>query len=46
MDFINQIKQLGDEVAKMRDNIQTEEATKNALLYLLSSARIMMYAIR
>jgi hypothetical protein len=32
MDFIDQIKQLGDRVAKMRDKILTEEATKNAFI--------------
>src|SRR4051812_21808372 len=32
MDFKDQIKQLGDRVAKMKDMIQTEEATKNAFI--------------
>jgi hypothetical protein len=32
MDFKDQIKQFSDRVAKMRDNIQTEEATKNAFI--------------
>lgn len=32
MDFKDQIKQLGDRVAKMKDKIQTEEATKNAFI--------------
>lgn len=32
MDFKDQIKQLSDRVAKMKDSIQTEEATKNALV--------------
>lgn len=32
MDFKDQIKQLGDRVAKLKDQIATEEATKNALI--------------
>lgn len=32
MDFKDQIKLLADRVFKMKDNIQTEEATKNALI--------------
>lgn len=32
MDFKDQIKQLGDRVAKLKDQIQTEEATKNACI--------------
>jgi hypothetical protein len=32
MDFKDQIKQLGDRVAKLKDQIQTEEATKNAFI--------------
>lgn len=32
MDFKDQIKQLGDRVSKMKDKIQTEEATKNAFI--------------
>ena len=32
MDFKDQIKQFSDRVTKMRDNIQTEEATKNAFI--------------
>lgn len=32
MDFKDQIKQLGDRVAKLKDSIQTEEATKNAFV--------------
>ncbi len=32
MDFKDQIKQLGDRVAKMKEKIQTEEATKNAFV--------------
>ncbi len=32
MDFTTQIKQLGERVAKMRANILTEEATKNAFI--------------
>ena len=32
MDFKVQIKQLGDRVAKMKNQIQTEEATKNAFI--------------
>jgi hypothetical protein len=32
MDFKDQIKQLGDKVSKLRDQIQTEEATKSAFI--------------
>ena len=32
MDFKDQIKQLGDRVAKLKDQIATEEATKNAFI--------------
>lgn len=32
MDFKDQIKQFSDRVTKMRDNIQTEDATKNAFI--------------
>lgn len=32
MDFKDQIKQLGDRVSKLKDQIQTEEATKNAFI--------------
>lgn len=32
MDFKDVIRQLSDRVAKMKDNIQTEEATKNAFV--------------
>jgi hypothetical protein len=32
MDFKDQIKQLGERVIKLKDQIQTEEATKNALI--------------
>ncbi len=32
MDFIDQIKQLADRVEKLKDSLQTEEATKNALI--------------
>lgn len=32
MDFKDQIKQLGDRVAKLKDQISTEEATKNAFI--------------
>lgn len=32
MDFKDAIKQLGDRVEKLRDNLSTEEATKNALI--------------
>jgi hypothetical protein len=32
MDFKDSIKQLGDRVHKLKDNIQTEEATKNAFI--------------
>lgn len=32
MDFKDQIKQLSDRVSRLKDSIQTEEATKNALI--------------
>jgi hypothetical protein len=32
MDFKDQIKQIGDRVNKLKDQIQTEEATKNAFI--------------
>lgn len=32
MDFKDTIKQLTERVAKLKDNIQTEEATKNAFI--------------
>lgn len=32
MDFKDQIKQLSDRIEKLKDNLQTEEATKNALI--------------
>lgn len=32
MDFKDQVKQLGDRIAKLRESIQTEEATKNAFI--------------
>jgi len=32
MDFIDLIKALGDKVSRLKDTIQTEEATKNAPL--------------
>ena len=32
MDFKDQIKQIGDRVTKLKDQIQTEEATKNAFI--------------
>jgi hypothetical protein len=32
MDFVDQIKALGDKVKRMKDQIQTEEATKNAFI--------------
>ncbi len=32
MDFAEQIKALGDKVAKLKDTIQTEEATKTAFI--------------
>jgi hypothetical protein len=32
MDFKDQIKLLGERVVKMKDNIQTEEGTKNAFI--------------
>lgn len=32
MDFKDQIKQLSDRAEKLKDSLQTEEATKNALI--------------
>ncbi len=32
MDFKDLIKQLGERVVRLKDQIQTEEATKNALI--------------
>ena len=32
MDFKDQIKQISDRVGKLKDQIQTEEATKNAFI--------------
>lgn len=32
MDFKDQIKSLGDRVSRIKENVQTEEATKNALI--------------
>lgn len=32
MDFKDQIKQLSERILKLKDNIQTEEATKNAFI--------------
>jgi len=32
MDFKDQIKQLGERVVRLKDQIQTEEATKNAFI--------------
>jgi predicted type IV restriction endonuclease len=43
MDFIDQIKALGDKVSKMKDQIQTEEATKNA--FILPFIQILGYDI-
>jgi len=43
MDFIDQIKALGDKVIKMKDQINTEEATKNA--FVLPFIQILGYDI-
>jgi hypothetical protein len=32
MDFKDLVKQIGDRVSKLKDQIQTEEATKNAFI--------------
>ena len=32
MDFKDQIKQLSERIVRLKDNIQTEEATKTALI--------------
>jgi predicted type IV restriction endonuclease len=38
MDFIDRIKQISEQISKLRDQIQTEEATKNAFIMPLLSA--------
>lgn len=38
MDFKDAIKQLAERVVKLKENIQTEEATKNALIMPFISA--------
>jgi len=38
MDFIDVIKALGDKVSRLKDTIQTEEATKNAFIMPFISA--------
>jgi predicted type IV restriction endonuclease len=38
MDFIDRIKQISEQVSKLKDQIQTEEATKNAFIMPLLSA--------
>lgn len=38
MDFKDKIKQLGDRVENLKDNLQTEEATKMALIIPFISA--------
>lgn len=43
MDFIDQLKELGAKAAKIRDVLQTEEATKNALV--MPFIRILGYDI-
>lgn len=43
MDFIDQIKALGDKITKMKDQIQTEEATKNA--FVLPFIQILGYDV-
>lgn len=43
MDFIDQIKALGDKVVKMKDQINTEEATKNA--FILPFIQILGYDV-
>ena len=32
MDFIDRIKQISEQISKLREQIQTEEATKNAFI--------------
>ena len=32
MDFRDQVRQLGERVARVKDNVRTEEPTKNALI--------------
>jgi hypothetical protein len=43
MDFKDQIKQLGDRIIKLRDQIATEEATKNA--FIMPMLQIMGYDV-
>ena len=38
MDFIDRIKQISEQISKLREQIQTEEATKNAFIMPLLSA--------
>ncbi len=38
MDFVDKIRSLGDKVDRLKDSIQTEEATKNALIMPFISA--------
>jgi predicted type IV restriction endonuclease len=38
MDFIDIVKALGDKVSRLKDTIQTEEATKNAFIMPFISA--------
>ncbi len=45
MDFKDHLKQLGERVSRLKDQIQTEEATKNAFVMPLSNALAMMYLI-
>jgi hypothetical protein len=35
MDFIDKIKSLGDRIEKLKSQIQTEEATKNAFIMMI-----------
>ncbi len=45
MDFKDQIKQLGDRVAKLKDQIQTEEATKKGVIPIWCRIPQVIYRI-
>ena len=45
MDFKDTIKQLADRIEKLKENIQTEEATKNAFIMPFIMLSDMMYSI-
>jgi len=43
MDFKDQIKLLGDQVVKLKDQVNTEEATKMLSSYRLFASWIMIF---